>query len=105
MGPPQAQLRLSFDQHTDFDDALTALALARFLDGSQPYVACFDLERTDRALDLVPVGSVVRQVTGEKWQRVLAGGDGWTVLVERWTSARASLRVAAADPELLEKVV
>ena len=44
-------------------------------------------------------------MTGEKWQRTLAGGDGWTVLVERWTSARATLRVAASDPELLEKVV
>ena len=36
---------------------------------------------------------------------MLASGDGWTVLVERWTSAQASVRVAAADPELLEKVV
>ena len=56
MGPSEAQMRLSFDQHTDFDDALTALALARFLDGSQPHVSCFDLDRVDRASDLVPVG-------------------------------------------------
>lgn len=105
MGTSEAQLRLSIRDNTDFDEALSALALARFLDGSQPYVEGFDLERVDRASDLVPVGSVVRQVTGEKWARVLAGGDGWTVLVERWTSARATVRVAASDPELLEKVV
>jgi hypothetical protein len=105
MGTSEAQLRLSINENTDFDEALSALALARFLDGSQPYVEGFDLDRVDRASDLVPVGSVVRQVTGDKWARVLAGGDGWTVLVERWTSARATVRVAASGPELLEKVV
>ena len=104
MGTTEAQLRLTFEDDTDFDEALTALALARFIDGSQPYVACFDIEGVGAA-DLVPVGSVQRQVTGEKWRRTLAGGDGWTVLVERWTSGNASLRVAAADPELLEKMV
>ncbi len=105
MGTTEAQVRLAFDQHTDFDGALTALALARFVDGSQPYVACFDVEGVARAADLVPLGSVVRQVAADKWQRVLASGDGWTVLVERWTSAQASVRVVAADPELLEKMV
>ena len=104
MGSPEAQLRLTFEDDTDFDEALTALALARFIDGSQPYVACFDIEGVGAA-DLVPVGSVQRQVTGEKWRRTLAGGDGWTILVERWTSGNASLRVAAADPELLDKMV
>src|SRR5207253_11187625 len=98
MGRSEAQLRLCFDESTDFDDALSALALARFVDGSQPYVECFDLESVPRASDLVPVGSVRHQVTGEKWHRMLAGGDGWTVLVERWTSGGARLRVAAADP-------
>ncbi|MEA2842960.1 MAG: hypothetical protein QOJ69_631, partial [Actinomycetota bacterium] len=105
MGTTEAQVRLTFDQHTDFDGALTALALARFVDGSEPYVACFDVDGVVRAADLVPLGSVVRQVAADKWQRVLASGEGWTVLVERWTSAQASVRVAAADPELLEKVV
>jgi hypothetical protein len=104
MGTMEAQVRLAFDQHTDFDGALTALALARFVDGSQPYVSCFDVEGVVRAADLVPLGSISRQVAAEKWQRVLASGEGWTVLVERWTSAQASVRVAAADPELLEKV-
>ena len=105
MGTSEAQLRLTFNENTDFDEALSALALARFIDGSHPYVEGFDIERVDRGSDLVPVGSVVRQVTGEKWQRVLAGGDGWTVLVERWATARATVRVAATDPELLAKVV
>ncbi|MEA2901905.1 MAG: hypothetical protein QOH36_1792 [Actinomycetota bacterium] len=104
MGTTEAQLRLTFEDDTDFDEALTALALARFIDGSQPYVACFDIEGVGAA-DLVPVGSVQRQVTGEKWRRTLAGGDGWTVLVERWTSGNATLRVAAANPELLEKMM
>ncbi len=105
MATPEAQLRLAFDEYTDFDDALTALALARFLDGSQPFVECFEVEGVSKAADLVPVGSVRRQVTGEKWQRVLAGGDGWTVLVDRGSSGSATLRVAAADPEQLEKAV
>ncbi len=105
MGTSEAQVRLTFDHYTDFDDALTALALARFLDGSQPFVQSFVVDGVSHATDLVPIGSVRRQVTGEKWQRVLAGGEGWTVLVERGTSAQASLRVVAADPELLEKMV
>jgi len=105
MGTSEAQLRLTFSDNTDFDEALSGLALARFLDGSQPWVECFDVEGVARAADLVPIDSVRLHVSGEKWQRVLAGGDGWTALVERWTSARASVRVAAADPELLEKVV
>jgi hypothetical protein len=97
--------RLTIGENTDFDEALSTLALARFIDGSQPYVAGLDLEAVARATDLVPVGSVQRLVTAEKWHRLLAGGDGWTVLVERWTSGNATVRVAAADPELLEKVV
>ena len=105
MGTLEAQLRLAFDQYTDFDDALSTLALARFLDGSQPFVESFEVEGVARAADLVPVGSVRRQVNGEKWQRVMADADGWTVLVERGTSGWASLRVSAADPELLAKVV
>ena len=105
MGTSEAQPRLTINENTDFDEALSALALARFLDGSQPYVECFDVDEVARAADLVPLGSITRQVTGDKWQRVLAGGEGWTVLVERWTSARASVRVAAVDTELLAKVV
>ncbi|MEA2715929.1 MAG: hypothetical protein QOI99_246 [Actinomycetota bacterium] len=105
MGTFEAQVRFAFDETTDFDGALSALALARFVDGSQPYVESFELEGIARAVDLVPVGSVRRQVAGEKWQRVLAEGPGWTVLVMRGTSGWASVRVAAADPELLAKVV
>ncbi|MEA2686883.1 MAG: hypothetical protein QOE93_2078 [Actinomycetota bacterium] len=105
MGTSEAQVRFAFNEYTDFDDALTALALTRFVDGSQSYVECFEVEGVARASALVPVDSVRMQVTGEKWQRVLAGGDRWTVLVERGSSGWASLRVAAADPELLEKTV
>jgi hypothetical protein len=105
MGMCEPEVRLSFDETTDFDGALTALALARFVDGSQPYVSCFDLEAVARAGDLVPVGTVERYVSAEKWHRLLAGGEGWTVLVERWNSGNATIRVSAAGPDLLEKVV
>ncbi len=105
MGGSEPQVRFTFDESTDFDDALTALALARFVDGTQPYVMCLDLDVVPRAADLVPVGSVRWQVTAEKWHRVLAGGDDWTVLVQRWNSGSATVRVAATDPEQLEKLV
>ncbi len=48
MGTTEAQLRLPFEDDTDFDEALSGLALARFIDGSQPYVACFDIEGVGR---------------------------------------------------------
>jgi Domain of unknown function (DUF5925)/ATPase family associated with various cellular activities (AAA) len=105
MGSPEAQVRLTLDHYTDFDDALTVLALARFVDGSQPYVESFEVEGVARATDLVAPGTVRQQVTGEKWERALAGGDGWTVLVQRGSSGWSSLRVAATDPELLAKMV
>jgi len=105
MGTTGAQVRLAFDETTDFAGALTAMALARFLDGSQPFVECLDLEAVARATDLVPVGSIRCVVTGEKWERVLAGGEGWTVLIERGSAGWASVRVVAADVELLAKTV
>ena len=90
--------------NTDFDEALTALALARFLDGSQPYVACFDVERVDRASDLVPVGLGAapgdgREVAAGAGRRRRVDGAGRAVDVGPGVAAGGGGRPRAAGED------
>ncbi|MDQ4089305.1 MAG: ATP-binding protein [Actinomycetota bacterium] len=102
MGPTELPLRASFGGGDDHSDAITALALAPFLTGDQPFAEELSAPGVKRAADLVP-GSVVRRVGGDRWERILAEGDGWSVFVKRYRNGEAEISVTASGPELLAK--
>jgi len=106
MGSAELPSRLTFSQGAVFGDAIVSLALSRFVTGEEPFVAELTAEGVARATDLVPLGSIVRQVTDEQYvERVLAQGQGWSVLVERYRNGRAEVAVSGADTETLAKAV
>ena len=105
MGSTELPLRASFSGGDDHSDAITALALARFLTGDQPFVEEFSASTVRRASDLVPIGSIVRRVGGDGWERILAEGDGWSAFVKRYRNGDAELAVSAISLEALAKAV
>ena len=105
MGSSELPLRASFGGGDDHSDAITALALSRFLTGDQPFVEELTTRAVRRASDLVPIDSIVRHVAGDGWERVLAEGDGWSAFVKRWRNGNADVSVSAANPEALAKAV
>ena len=105
MGSTELPLRASFTGSDDHSDAITALALARFLTGDQPFVEEFNASTVLRASDLVPIGSIVRRVGGDGWERILADGDGWSAFVKRYRNGDAEIAVSAITSEALAKAV
>lgn len=78
-------------------DAIGALALADFLAGEQPWARTIRLQRLRPAARLLPPGVqpalTVRATNGTS---LLARGDGWTLLVRRWSTS-ATVVVTARD--------
>ena len=105
MGSAELPLRASFGGSDDHSDAITALALAPFLSGDQPWVEELSAADVARAADLVPIGSVVRRVAGDGWERIVAEGDGWSAFVKRYRNGQAEIAVSATGPEVLAKAV
>ena len=105
MGSTELPLRASFGGSDDHSDAITALALAPFVTGDQPWVEELTADAVPRAGDLVPIGSIVRRVGGDGWERIVAEGDGWTVFVKRFRNGQAEIAVSANGPEALTKAV
>jgi hypothetical protein len=105
MGSTELPLRVCFRGDDDHADAMSVLALAPFVTGENPFVEEFEVTGVRRAADLVPVGSVVRRVSGDHVERVVARGDGWSVYVRRWRNGQAEISVSATDPETLAKAV
>jgi hypothetical protein len=105
MGSTELPMRLMLQGGTDYGDTIVSLSLTRFLAGAEPFAEEIDVDDVGRAADLVPLGSIVRQVDEVYLQRVLAQGDGWSVLVQRYRNGRAHVSVSAAGAETLAKVV
>lgn len=96
---------LTFESGNQYWDAIASLALARFVTGEEPFV--HELKATDvrRAADVVPLGSVARQVTETYEDRLLARGIGWSAFVVRFRNGNADIAVSAVGPEELAKAV
>ena len=105
MGSTELPLRLSFDCDDDYGNALAALALARFVTGEEPFAEHISASGVARATDLVPLDSVVRHVTGTHVDKLLAQGQGWTVVVQRYRNGQADVSVSAVGAETLVKAV
>jgi hypothetical protein len=87
-------------------DVISALLLASFLAGDQPWVRMVQLDRVRPEATLLPPGEVwQRVVVGVRGRRAVATGDGWTLGVVRYGDRTAYLTVTAAREELAERVL
>ena len=105
MGSPELPFRQTLTTSDEYSEAIASLGLARFVTGEEPFAEELSAEGVGRAADLVPLGTIVRQVRGTHVDRVLAQGDGWTVQVQRYRNGNAEVSVSAATAELLEKTM
>ncbi|MDQ6726657.1 MAG: DUF5925 domain-containing protein [Actinomycetota bacterium] len=104
MGSTELPLRLTFNAG-DYEDVLASLARAPFVSGEEPFVEELTAAGVARASDLVPIGSVVRQVTDPYVDRILARGQGWSALVDRHRNGNVEVSVSAVGPDELAKAV
>ncbi|MDX6348247.1 MAG: hypothetical protein QOF84_3037 [Streptomyces sp.] len=98
-------IRLNMDDSDSPSDVVDALFLGRFASGEQPYSrgASLDSVKTGATL-LPPEAFVLRSARDKDRSATLAEGDGWTVLVSRW-SRGADVTVAAVSGELADEVL
>ncbi|MBD0707773.1 MULTISPECIES: DUF5925 domain-containing protein [unclassified Streptomyces] len=107
--PPAPQhalpIRLTLDDSDSPSDVVDALFLGRFATGEQPYAHSTTLDRVRPEATLLPAGaSVLRVAKDDDRSALLAEGEGWTVLVSRW-SRGADVTVTATSTELAERVL
>ncbi|MFI8964188.1 DUF5925 domain-containing protein [Streptomyces sp. NPDC053493] len=98
-------IRLHLTDDDSPSDVVDALFLGRFATGEQPHSHSTSLDRVKPAATLLPAGAkLLRAAKDDDRSAVLAEGEGWTLLVSRW-SRGADVTVTATDPELAERVL
>ncbi|AYN36539.1 ATPase [Streptomyces albus] len=98
-------IRLNVDDSDSPSDVVDALFLGRFATGEQPYSHSVNIERVRTGATLLPPGArVLRAARDDDRSAVLAEGEGWTLLVSRW-SRGADVTVTATSAELAEQTV
>ncbi|MGW5352331.1 DUF5925 domain-containing protein [Streptomyces sp. NPDC004031] len=98
-------LHVGLDDSDSLSDVVDALFMGRFAAGEQPFArgAALDSVKPGRTL-LPPDATVLRQARAKDRSATLAEGDGWTVLVSRW-SRGADVTVTAVTDELAEQIL
>ncbi|MFB4306487.1 DUF5925 domain-containing protein [Actinomadura sp. GTD37] len=87
-------------------DVMDVLSLRPFASGEQPWSRSTRLEHVKADAPLRPDGARLVRVAHEKGKEsVLAEGDGWTLLTNRWKSGVAYLAVSAVTDDLAEEVL
>jgi hypothetical protein len=107
--PPAAEeslpIRLTMDDSDSPADVVDALFLGRFARGDQPYSRSRSMDRVKPDLTLLPSGArVLRCARDDDRSVTLAEGDGFTLLVSRW-SRGADVTVTAVTDELAEEAL
>ncbi|MFJ8648130.1 DUF5925 domain-containing protein [Streptomyces sp. NPDC093546] len=98
-------IRLNVDDSDSPADVVDALFLGRFATGEQPYARSTTIDRVKPGVELLPPGgAVLRAARDDDRSATLAEGDGWTLLVSRW-SRGADVTVTAVDAELAERIL
>ncbi|MFC4053402.1 DUF5925 domain-containing protein [Actinomadura syzygii] len=86
-------------------DVMDVLSLRPFASGEQPWSRSTRLENVRPDAPLRPADARVVRVAHEKGKEsVLAEGEGWTLLTNRWKSGVAYLAVSAVSEELAQEV-
>ncbi|XNL82933.1 DUF5925 domain-containing protein [Actinomadura madurae] len=87
-------------------DVMDVLSLRPFASGEQPWSRSTRLENVRAEAPLRPDDARLVRVAHEKGKEsVLAEGDGWTLLTNRWKSGVAYVAVSAVTEELAETVL
>ncbi len=87
-------------------DVMDVLSLRPFASGEQPWSRSTRLEHVKADAPLRSDGARLVRVAHEKGKEsVLAEGDGWTLLVNRWKSGNAYVAVSAITDELAEAIL
>jgi hypothetical protein len=105
--PPHRALpfQVGIDDSDSPSDVVDALFLGRFTSGEQPYARGAALDTVKPGLTLLPPdATVLRQARGKDRSATLAEGDGWTILISRW-SRGADVTVTAVSDDLAEQVL
>ncbi|MEU6975769.1 MULTISPECIES: DUF5925 domain-containing protein [unclassified Streptomyces] len=98
-------IRLNVDDSDSPSDVVDALFLGRFTTGEQPHALSTTLDRVKPAATLLPGGArLLRATKDDDRSALLAEGEGWTLLVSRW-SRGADVTVTATDAALAERVL
>ncbi|MCQ0022128.1 DUF5925 domain-containing protein [Streptomyces somaliensis DSM 40738] len=98
-------IRLTVDDGDSPSDVVDALFLGRFATGEQPHSRSRSLDRVRPGSTLLPPDAkVLRSARADDRSAVLAEGEGWTLLVSRW-SRGADVTVTAVDDDLAERVL
>ncbi|MFV2121714.1 DUF5925 domain-containing protein [Streptomyces sp. Act-28] len=98
-------IRLTVDDSDSPSDVVDALFLGRFATGEQPHSHSRSLDRVRPGATLLPAGAtVLRSARADDRSAVLAEGEGWALLVSRW-SRGADVTVTAVDEDLAERVL
>ncbi|WP_407647019.1 DUF5925 domain-containing protein [Actinacidiphila soli] len=98
-------IRLNMDDSDSPSDVVDALFLGRFASGEQPYSRGASLDSVKSGATLLPPeAAVLRSARDKDRSATLAEGQGWTVLVSRW-SRGADVTVAAVSAELADEVL
>lgn len=110
---PAHHLPLQFLSSSDSPrQAITALALASFVDGAQPYAYSAEIQHLRAKPDGAPAlddPQVVRRHTSEAYDICMLAGPGWTGTFIRnlksSTSVEGQVQVTAATPDLARTVL
>ncbi|TDD61940.1 ATP-binding protein [Actinomadura rubrisoli] len=87
-------------------DVMDVLSLRPFASGEQPWSRSTRLDHVRPDAPLRPGHARLVRVAHEKGKEsVLAEGDGWTLLTNRWKNGAAYLAVSAVSDELAETVL
>ncbi|MFI0367748.1 DUF5925 domain-containing protein [Actinomadura sp. 1N219] len=87
-------------------DVMDVLSLRPFASGEQPWSRSTRLEHVRADAPLRPGDARLVRVAHEKGKEsVLAEGDGWTLLTNRWKNGVAYVAVSAVSEELAETVL
>ncbi|WP_030169735.1 DUF5925 domain-containing protein [Spirillospora albida] len=87
-------------------DVMDVLSLRPFASGEQPWSRSTRLEHVKPDAPLRPDGARLLRVAKEKAKEsVLADGEGWTLLTNRWSNGTAYVAVSAVSAELAESVL
>ncbi|MER6215976.1 DUF5925 domain-containing protein [Streptomyces sp. NPDC001674] len=98
-------IRLHVDDSDSPSDVVDALFLGRFATGEQPYAQSVSIERVKAEATLLPPrATVLRSARDTDRSATLAEGEGWTLLVSRW-SRGADVTVTAVSEELAQRVL
>ncbi|WP_083998672.1 DUF5925 domain-containing protein [Actinomadura kijaniata] len=94
----------NLDENSTPGEVLEVLALRPFASGEQPWARSTRLEHVKPDAPLRPPGArLVRSARERGQETVLATGDGWTLLVNRWKGG-AYVAVTATAEDLAEEI-